>query len=78
MSEPEQQIDWSLTTWEGSRRAQLRQAQKLTIRERLAAAEGLAEVARRFEQIRAQGGFKVAEPEGKPADAKTTEQLKPR
>ena len=64
MSNAEQQIDWSLTTWEGNRRAQLRQAQKLTIRERLAAAEGLAEVARRFEQIRAQGGFKACEPEG--------------
>jgi len=78
MTEPEPQIDWSATTWEGSRRAQLRQAQKLTIRERLAAAEGLAEVARRFEQIRAQGGFKAREPEEQAGDAATAARSKRR
>ena len=60
MSEDKDEIDWSLTTWEGSRRAQLRQALKLTIRERLEAAEGLADVARRFQEMRAQGKFKAA------------------
>ena len=34
MSEARQDIDWSLTTWEGSRRAQLRRALELTLRER--------------------------------------------
>lgn len=36
MSEKRGQIDWSLTTWEGSRRAQLRHALALTLRERMA------------------------------------------
>lgn len=33
--------DWSTTTWEGSRRAQLRHALTLTVRERLLAMEEL-------------------------------------
>jgi hypothetical protein len=53
-------IDWSLTTWEGSRRAQLRHALRLTLRQRLEAAEGLADVARRFRELRAEGKFKPA------------------
>lgn len=57
MSEADREIDWSLTTWEGSRRAQLRHALKLTLRQRLEAAEGLADVARRFEEMRAKGEF---------------------
>lgn len=60
MSEERDDIDWSVTTWEGSRRAQLRQALKLTLRERLEAVEGMAEVARRFQEMRAQGKFKAA------------------
>ena len=55
-----QDIDWSLTTWEGSRRAQLREALKWTLRERLEAAEGLADVVRRFQEIRERVGFKAA------------------
>lgn len=60
MSEARQDIDWSVTTWEGSRRAQLRHALKLTLRERLEAAEGLADVLRRFEEMRARGEFTSA------------------
>ena len=60
MSEAEQDIDWSVTTWEGSRRAQLRHALKLTLRERLEAVEGLADVLRRFEEMRARGEFTSA------------------
>jgi len=41
-------IDWSLTSWEGSRRAQLRRWCSLTVRERLQAIEDLAEVAERI------------------------------
>jgi hypothetical protein len=63
MSEQQDDIDWSVTTWEGSRRAQLRHALKLTLRERLEAAEGLAEVLRRFEEMRAGGGFRSASEE---------------
>jgi hypothetical protein len=58
MNEKRDEIDWSLTTWEGSRRAQLRHA--LTLRERMEAMEGLADVARRFQELRAQGAFKSA------------------
>jgi len=61
MGEDKGDIDWSLTTWEGSRRAQLRRALALTIRERLEAMEGLADVARRFQEIRARDGFKTGE-----------------
>ncbi|MBI2294390.1 MAG: hypothetical protein HYU73_29415 [Betaproteobacteria bacterium] len=60
MSEDKRDIDWSLTTWEGSRRAQLRHALKLTLRERLEAVEGLADVMRRFEEMRAKGEFTSA------------------
>lgn len=60
MSENRDDIDWSLTTWEGSRRAQLRRALALTLRERMEAVEGMADVARRFEEIRRAGGFKKA------------------
>ena len=37
--------DWETATWEGSRRAQLRAALALTVRERLQALEDLAELA---------------------------------
>ena len=58
MSENWDDIDWSLTTWEGSRRAQLRYALTLTLRERMEAVEGMGDVARRFEHMRAEGKFK--------------------
>lgn len=60
MSEKRDGIDWNLTTWEGSRRAQLRHALTLTLRERMEAMEGLADVARRFQELRARGAFKSA------------------
>ena len=58
MSKDDQNIDWSVTAWEGSRRAQVRHALTLTLRERLEAMEGLADVARRFEEMREQGKFR--------------------
>ncbi|HEX7060951.1 MAG TPA: hypothetical protein VF200_03225 [Woeseiaceae bacterium] len=51
-------IDWSLTTWEGSRRAQMRHWMSLTLRERLKAVDEMDEVARHFEAMRRQGKFK--------------------
>lgn len=51
---------WELTTWEGSRREQIRRALRLTIRERLQAAEELSDVSRSFQQMRADGKFKPA------------------
>ncbi|MDX1374727.1 MAG: hypothetical protein R3357_04130 [Burkholderiales bacterium] len=41
-------VDWSNATWEGSRRAQLRAALALTVRERLEAMEAICEVAERL------------------------------
>ena len=38
-------IDWSLTTWEGSRREQLRRWSQLTLEEILQAQEEMAELA---------------------------------
>ena len=58
MSENRDVIDWSLTTWEGARRAQLRHALTLTLRERMEVLEGMADVARRLREMRAQGEFK--------------------
>ena len=51
------EIDWTLTTWEGSRRAQIRQALAMTFRERMEAMEGLADVARRIQKICAEDGL---------------------
>lgn len=42
---------WAETTWEGNRRAQLRRALELTLRERLQAVEDMAEVAQRFQEM---------------------------
>lgn len=60
MSEADRGFDWSVTTWEGSRRAQLRHALTLTLRERLEAAEGLADITRRFQEMREHGEFAPA------------------
>ena len=43
MSPTDNDIDWSLTSWEGSRRAQLRRWLALTVRERLQAIEEMVE-----------------------------------
>jgi len=42
---PEPEIDWSLTTWEGSRREQTRRWQELSWDEIVAAQEEMAEIA---------------------------------
>ena len=42
------QPDWSSVTWEGARRAQLRAALALTVRERLEAMEALGELSDRI------------------------------
>ena len=43
---------WEQTTWDGSRRAQLREALKLTLRERMQSIEDMADLADRFRQMR--------------------------
>ena len=47
---------WETATWEGSRRAQLRAALALTVRERFQALEELAELAERLAAMRRTGG----------------------
>ena len=47
-SENKDEIDWSLTTWEGSRREQIRRWSKLSLREILLAQEEMQELADRF------------------------------
>lgn len=42
--------DWSAATWEGSRRAQIRRALRLTVRERLEGLEALSETSARLAQ----------------------------
>ena len=62
MSQIPVDIDWSLTTWEGSRREQLRHALSFTLRERLQAVEDMAEVAQRFKEMRETGKSSTARP----------------
>lgn len=45
-------IDWSLTTWEGSRREQLRRWSRLSLREILLAQEEMRELSERFAKTR--------------------------
>lgn len=48
--------EWELATWVGVRREQLRRALRLTLRGRLEARDEMAELARRFERMRAERG----------------------
>lgn len=52
------EIDWSLTTWDGVRRLHLRDSLRCTIRERLQAVEDMADVTRHFQKMREEGKFK--------------------
>lgn len=45
-------FDWSLTTWEGSRREQLRRWAELSLREIIQAQEDMRELSERFAQMR--------------------------
>jgi hypothetical protein len=56
---------WKQTTWEGNRRAQLRHALSLTLRERLQAVEDMAEVAQRLCEMR-EGNRDPADKPGSP------------
>ena len=55
-------IDWSLTTWEGSRRAQLRDAMKLTLTEKWQAVEEMADWARATIASRRARGLPYVDP----------------
>ena len=62
MSQMPDDIDWSLTTWEGGRQEQLRHALSFTLRERLQAVEDMAEVAQRFQEMREAGKSSTTRP----------------
>jgi len=49
---------WDNATWEGSRRAMIRQSLKLTVRERLQALEELAETSRKLASLKTQSNTK--------------------
>ncbi len=55
MSEIPDDIDWSLTSWEGNRRAQLCRWRALSLREKLLALKDMTEVAEHFGRMRATG-----------------------
>lgn len=55
MSEIPDPIDWSLTSWEGSRRAQLRRWRALSLRQKLLALEEMTEIAEHFGRMRETG-----------------------
>jgi len=53
MTQDNDDIDWSATTWAGARREQVRQWLKLTVRERLLAVEEMGRVAQALQSSRA-------------------------
>jgi len=55
MSEIPDKIDWSLTSWEGSRRAQLRRWRTLSLRQKLLALEEMTEIAEHLGRMRETG-----------------------
>lgn len=57
MTDADKTMNWQTSTWEGSRRAQLRAALRLTVRQRLEALESLGETSRHFAQLREAGAF---------------------
>lgn len=61
MTNPGKEIDWNTTTWEGSRREQLRAWCALTLRERLLAVEEMTALSDQFAQMRAQGRMQYPE-----------------
>lgn len=54
MTSPDNDIDWSKTTWDGTRREQLRQWRKSSLHERLLAVEEMADLSRHLATMRAQ------------------------
>ena len=51
----ETEKDWESATFEGNCRAQLRRARALTLRQRFEAVEELADISRRFAEMRQSG-----------------------
>ncbi len=62
MSQPDDGIDWSLTTWEGSRRAALRDWMNLTLTEKWTALEEMCDHARATIAWRRRQGLPYIDP----------------
>jgi CRISPR-associated protein Csx17 len=62
MSEAQGNIDWSKTTFDGSRREQVRRWLKLSVRERLEALNELTELAERMAAQRQPAGVREPKP----------------
>ncbi|MGB8341632.1 MAG: hypothetical protein WCE51_08580 [Chthoniobacterales bacterium] len=63
MSESDDDIDWSLTTWEGSRRAELRDWMKLTLTQKWTALEAMCDHARATIAWRRRRGLPYIDPD---------------
>ena len=61
-NDPLDSFDWNLTTWEGSRREQLRRWAQLTLEEIVQAHEEMAELSERFADMRRNAGRASATP----------------
>lgn len=59
---PEQYVDWYQTTFEGSRREQLRRVQAMTVRERLEALDQLRALSDRLQTMKRHDPLKKSEP----------------
>jgi hypothetical protein len=55
-NDPLNSFDWNLTTWEGSRREQLRRWAQLTLEEIVRAQEEMADLNERFAEMRRKAG----------------------
>ena len=60
--QPMDGIDWTLTTWEGSRREQLRRWAALPLEEMIQAIEDMGELIEGFRQMREAGKSSTARP----------------
>ena len=66
-NDPLDTFDWSLTTWKGSRREQLRRWAQLTLEEIVQAQEEMAELSERFADMRRNAGSASATPDEAPS-----------
>ena len=63
--QPADGIDWSLTTWEGSRREQLRRWAALPLEQMIQAIEDMEELSEHFRQMRESGQLSASGPDKK-------------
>ncbi len=79
--QPMDGIDWSLTTWEGSRREQLRRWVALPLEQMIEAIEDMDEVAEHFRQMRETeklSAGRSAQPASPASEAPAVRQTPPR